>query len=146
MKDDTTEQSHLVEVRGKVPRQHPAYMFCKEVEGRPVFKTVLDLATEAMAVRTSLHRIAGSGHSLRSILVGMPAPEVIVYLLGITQNGDVETLVGPKSSSPRAVVAGPPEQSAPTSPSPFAGQTPTPAPGQEIDDDDFLALSIRPGA
>lgn len=83
-RDATVENKDLkLHVRGKLNACSPVYELCKAT-GASVFKSVLTLAEEAVAVRSQISRMQEGNHPLGPVLSGMKSAEAVAYLLGMT--------------------------------------------------------------
>lgn len=72
-------------VRGKIDSRSPVYSVCTNND-RSVFKTLMSLAEDAVAVRSQIDQLQDGDHPLERILKGMKNTEAMVYMLGITRN------------------------------------------------------------
>ncbi|MES2191287.1 MAG: hypothetical protein V4454_14285 [Pseudomonadota bacterium] len=80
-----TSSDELIEIRGRIYARHPSYDRCRSAKEGTAFKTLLDLADQAVIASNRLAQMVEAGHPLHPTLSGMKSAEAITYLLGVTQ-------------------------------------------------------------
>lgn len=80
------EDEPKIEVRGRIDGRSPLYDVCKTSD-TTLFRTIKELAEEAVAVRRKLAPDDGLEHPLSYRIRNMTSSEAVTYLLGVTQSG-----------------------------------------------------------